>query len=77
MGAKKGWTCLMCDRDIRSYEGKLSEIKLPSHFPVREGPKVNSYLKQQQMANEYKQIFMNGNRSNRRSSSFRKEDFNG
>jgi len=47
LAVKKGWTCLMCDRSIQQYEGKLSELKFTSQFPVRESPRIGGYYKQQ------------------------------
>jgi hypothetical protein len=57
----------MCDRNIQRYEGKLSELKFTSQFPVRESPRIGGYYKQQQMNQEYKQVFLN-HRSKRNSS---------
>lgn len=45
--AKKGWTCLCCDKDIKQYEGKLGEIKFTSIFPTRyESPRIGGYYRQ-------------------------------
>jgi hypothetical protein len=48
LAVKKGWTCLVCDKDIKNYEGKLGELKFTSMFPVRESPRIGGYYKQQQ-----------------------------
>ncbi len=39
----------MCDRDIKNYEGKLSEVKFTNIFPNRDAsPRIGGYYKQQQ-----------------------------
>jgi hypothetical protein len=38
----------MCDKDIKNYEGKLSEVKFTSVFPARESPRIGGYYKQHQ-----------------------------
>ena len=44
--AKKGWTCLCCDKDIKQFEGKLTEAKFTSIFPTRyESPRIGGYYK--------------------------------
>ena len=45
--AKRGWTCLCCDKDVKNYEGKLGEAKFMSVFPARyESPRIGGYFKQ-------------------------------
>ena len=45
--AKRGWTCLCCDKDIKQYEGKLNEAKFTNIFPTRyESPRIGGYYTQ-------------------------------
>jgi hypothetical protein len=45
--AKKKWTCLCCDKELKNYDGKLTELKFMSAFPTRfESPRIGGYYKQ-------------------------------
>ncbi len=44
IAAKKKWTCLFCDKDLKHYETKLgTDLKLAPSF---QSPRIGGYYKQ-------------------------------
>lgn len=63
--AKRGWTCLCCDKNIKQFEGKLSEAKFTNIFPSRyESPRIGGYFKQRESDKEYKMLYSNKSKKN-------------
>ena len=61
--AKRGWTCLCCDKGIKQYEGKMGELKFTNIFPTRyDSPRIGGYYKQKESNKDYNQLYLKHHR---------------